>query len=249
MRPIVVIPARMAASRLPGKPLADIAGRAMVLRVLDAALAADLGPAAIAAGDPEIVEAALAAGATAVLTDPALPSGSDRVRAALETLDPDGSHDVVVNLQGDMPTLDPQVLRAVVAALADAPDADIATAVVATDDPRERDDPNVVKAIVALEPGARRGRALYFTRAAAPAGAGPVWHHIGVYAYRRDALGRFCALEPSPLERRERLEQLRALEAGMRIEAAVVDSVPFGVDAPEDLARARAWFADLKEKT
>lgn len=240
---LILIPARMASSRLPGKPLADIAGRSMILRVLDAALAAGVGRAAVAAGDAEIADAVRAAGAEAVLTDPDLPSGSDRVRAAADILDPQRRCDVVINLQGDMPTLAPEALQAVADVLTASPGADLATLVTPTEDPREIADPNVVKAIVSLSQGARAGRALYFTRAAAPTGPGPVWHHIGVYAFRRAALDAFTALSPSPLEKRERLEQLRALEAGMRIDAAVIDSAPEGVDTPEDLERARAWFA------
>lgn len=243
MNPIVVIPARMASTRLPNKPLADIAGAPMIVRVWQRAMAADLGRVLVAAADPEIVGVIEAAGGEAVLTDPELPSGSDRVNAALQAVDPDGAHDVVVNLQGDMPTITPSALRSAVDALIAEPDADIATLVAVTDDPSEKADPNVVKAIVAFADGADRGRALYFTRAAAPSGEGPVWHHVGLYVYRRAALTRFCALPPSPLERRERLEQLRALENGMRIEAALITEVPFGVDAPDDLAQARAWYA------
>ncbi len=242
MRTKIIIPARLASTRLPRKPLAEIAGRAMILRVLDVARAADVGPVAVAAADQEIVDAVTAEGFTAVLTDPDLPSGSDRVRAAADLLDPQQRAEVVVNLQGDMPTLEPGALRAVVAVLAQG-GADIATLATPTEDPREQADPNVVKAILALAPGARHGRALYFTRATAPFGPGPVWHHIGVYAFRRAALAAFTTLEPSPLEKRERLEQLRALEAGMRVDAAVIDSAPEGVDTPEDLERARAWFA------
>ena len=243
MNPLIVIPARLASSRLPDKPLADIGGRAMILRVLDAARAADVGRAVVAAADAPIAAAVEADGGEAVLTDPDLPSGSDRVHAAARRLDPDGRHDVVVNLQGDMPTLSPAALRAVVAVLAAAPAADIATLATPTEDAAEIADPNVVKAVLALEPGGERGRALYFTRAAAPAGPGPVWHHIGVYAFRRAALERFTGLSPSPLERRERLEQLRALEAGMRIDAALVAESPLGVDTPADLEVVRGVFA------
>lgn len=248
MRTRIVIPARMASTRLPGKPLAEIGGRAMILRVLDAAAAADVGPVAVAAADPEITEAVKAAGHEAVLTDPGLPSGSDRVRAAADLLDPQGEAEIIVNLQGDMPTLEPAALRAVVALL-ERGEADIATLATPTDDPREKADPNVVKAILALDDGARAGRALYFTRAAAPTGEGPLWHHIGVYAFRRAALRAFTELEPSPLEKRERLEQLRALEAGMRIDAAIIEAAPEGVDTPADLARARAWFAARELKS
>ncbi|MGD2133502.1 MAG: 3-deoxy-manno-octulosonate cytidylyltransferase [Maricaulaceae bacterium] len=243
MNPIVVIPARMASTRLPGKPLADIGGKPMIIRVAEQGRAAGLGPVVIAAGDIEIAEAAHAHGFEAVLTDPELPSGSDRVMAALEAVDPEGAHDVVVNLQGDMPTISPGAITAAVDALAAVPDADIATLAVATEDPAERDDPNVVKAVVALPDGARRGRALYFTRAAAPTGPGPVFHHVGLYVYRRTALACFTTLSPSPLEQRERLEQLRALENGMRIEAAVIEESPLGVDSSADLEAVRAIYA------
>jgi 3-deoxy-manno-octulosonate cytidylyltransferase (CMP-KDO synthetase) len=236
-RPIVLIPARLASTRLPDKPLADINGVPMIVRVWQRAMAADIGPVAVAAAEPEIVSAVEAAGGRAVLTDPALPSGSDRIHAALGLLDPDGRHDAVVNLQGDLPAIDPAALRTVLAALA--PGVDIATLAAEIAEERERTDPNVVKAVLALPPGARCGRALYFTRATAPTGPGPLWHHIGIYAYRRAALARFVSLPPSPLELRERLEQLRALEAGMRIDAAIVDTIPHGVDTPADLERVR----------
>ena len=238
---LVIIPARLAATRLPDKPLATIAGEAMIVHVWRRACAADIGPVLVACGEAAIAEAITAVGGEAVMTDPALPSGSDRVRAAAAQRDPDGRFDIVVNLQGDLPAIDPALIRAVLEPM-DEPAVDLATLAVATDDPGERDNPNVVKAILSLPGGtdARRGRALYFTRAAAPTGPGPVWHHIGIYAWRRAALDRFVTLPPSPLERREKLEQLRALEAGMRIDAVLVDGVPFGVDTPEDLARARA---------
>lgn len=243
MRVLVVIPARMASTRLPGKPLADIAGRPMILRVLDVARAAQIGEVAVACADPEIAAAVTADGGRAVLTDPALPSGSDRVWAALAELDPKGACEAVVNLQGDMPTLAPEALRTALTALAADPAIDIATLAAPTEGATELADPNIVKAVLALDPGGERGRALYFTRAPAPSGPGPVWRHVGLYAYRRAALARFTALPPSPLETRERLEQLRALEAGMRIDAALIAHYPLGVDTPEDLARARAWFA------
>lgn len=236
---LVIIPARLAATRLPDKPLATIAGAPMIVHVWRRAVAADVGPVIVACGDRAIADAVGAAGGEAVMTDPALPSGSDRVHAAAAIRDPGGRYGTVVNLQGDLPAIDPALIRTSLAPLRD-PAVDIATLVVPTADPGERDNPNVVKAVMSLADGAAVGRALYFTRAAAPAGAGPVWHHIGIYAWRRPALDRFVALPPSPLEKREKLEQLRALEAGMRIDAAVADGVPFGVDTPEDLARARA---------
>jgi 3-deoxy-manno-octulosonate cytidylyltransferase (CMP-KDO synthetase) len=246
IRPIIVIPARMAATRLPGKPLADIAGKPMIVHVLERAAEAALGPVLVACGDPEIAEAVEASDGRAVMTDPDLPSGSDRVLAAVETVDPNGAHDVVVNLQGDLPTIAPAAIAAVLEPLAD-PAVDIATLVAPIDDPAERDDPNVVKAV--LDFGApdqmqrRTARALYFSRATVPAGEGPLYHHIGIYAFRRAALKRFVALPPSGLEKRERLEQLRALEAGMRIDAALIDDVPLGVDTEADLAKARERLA------
>ncbi|HEY2480658.1 MAG TPA: 3-deoxy-manno-octulosonate cytidylyltransferase [Caulobacteraceae bacterium] len=240
MNPIIVIPARMAASRLPGKPLADIAGQAMIVRVLRRALAADIGPVVVAAGDAEIVEAVDAAGGRAVLTDPALPSGSDRVLAALERVDPDARHEVVVNLQGDMPFLDPAAPRAAVELLAKETGCDIATLAAPEASPRDRTNRDVVKAILALSPDQSGGRALYFTRGV-PYGEGPIWRHIGLYAYRRAALIRFCAAPPSALERRERLEQLRALELGLAIHAAIVAEAPVSVDTAADLEAARAF--------
>lgn len=240
--PIVLIPARMASTRLPGKPLADIGGVPMIVQVWRRAMEANLGPVAVAAAEPEIAEAVTKAGGIAVLTDPDLPSGSDRVFQALERLDPNGKHDAVINVQGDLPTIDPRIIRQVFAPLAE-PAVDIATLIAAIVEPAERDNPNVVKAAVGLTPGQRIGRALYFSRAAIPTGEGPLYHHIGLYAFRRAALGRFVALPPGVLEKRERLEQLRALENGMRIDAALVDTVPLGVDTPAELERARVLLA------
>ena len=242
-RPIVVIPARLGATRLPGKPLADIHGAPMIVHVWRRAIEAAIGPVLVACGEAEIADAIRAAGGRAELTEPAHPSGSDRVFEALARIDPERSHDIVVNLQGDLPTLDPQAIRALCAALAGSAETDIATLAAPITEPAERDDPNVVKIAAAIAPGARVGRALYFSRAPIPAGAGPHYHHIGIYAYRRAALERFVRLPMGVLERRERLEQLRALEAGMRIDVALVDTVPLGVDTPADLARARALLA------
>jgi len=239
MKPAVIIPARLAATRLPDKPLADIGGAPMIVHVMRRAEEAAIGPVIVAAGDAAIADAVRAAGGQAVLTDPAHPSGSDRVHEAAAAL-PDC--DIIVNLQGDLPLIDPAVIRRVLDPLRD-PAVDIATLAMATEDPEERDNPNVVKAIPALRGDTGIGRALYFTRAAAPTGPGPVYHHIGIYAFRRAALDRFVALQPSPLERREKLEQLRALEAGMRIDLALVDTLPFGVDTPADLERARKLMA------
>lgn len=242
MNPILLIPARMAASRLPGKPLADIGGVPMIVRVWARAMAAGLGPVVVAAGEAQIVAAVEAAGGRAVLTDPDLPSGSDRVWAALTALDPDGRHDTIVNLQGDLPALDPGQLQAVTGALM-ASGADIATLAAPIDTPEDRVNPAVVKAVVAWGADGRIGRALYFTRTPAPSGDGPLWHHVGLYAYRREALESFVALPPSPLEQREKLEQLRALEAGMTIAVARVDAPPLSVDTPEDLERARSLLS------
>lgn len=238
MNPVLLIPARMASTRLPDKPLADIAGVPMIVRVWRQAVAAGLGPVVVAAGEAEIVAAIEAAGGRAVLTDPDLPSGSDRIWAALQAMDPGGSHDVVVNLQGDLPALDPAQLKSVVAALKQS-GADIATLAAPIDNETDRTNPAVVKAVVAWDASERLGRALYFTRATAPTGEGVLYHHVGLYAYRRAALESFVALPPSSLERREKLEQLRALEAGMSIAVARVDEAPLSVDTPADLERAR----------
>ena len=238
MKPIVLIPARMAATRLPDKPLADIGGVAMIVRVLRQALAANIGPVAVAAGDPEIVEAVQAAGGVAVLTDPDLPSGSDRILAALAQLDPSFEHDVVINLQGDMPFVDPAVLSDCARILKEFEDADIATAVAPEASPADRSNPDVVKAVLAMEEDGESGRALYFTRSTLY-GDGPVWRHIGIYGYRREALVVFNDAAPSALERREKLEQLRALELGLTIRAAVAVEAPISVDNPSDLEAAR----------
>ncbi|HWA04191.1 MAG TPA: 3-deoxy-manno-octulosonate cytidylyltransferase [Rhizomicrobium sp.] len=242
MKPIVLIPARMASSRLPGKPLADIAGVPMIVRVWRQAVKAGAGPVVVAAAESEIREAVEVAGGRAVMTDPGLASGSDRIHAALERIDREALHDVVVNLQGDLPLLDPSHIRAAVDALA-ATGADIATLAAQIDDPADFDNPNVVKPVVAWDVGGDRGRALYFSRARVPHGEGPLFHHIGIYAYTRKALARFVAMDPSALERRESLEQLRALEAGMHIAVARVDSVPVGVDTQDDLKRVRELLA------
>lgn|SRR5512146_1429211 len=245
MNPVIVIPARMASTRLPGKPLADIAGQPMIVRVWQQAVAAKLGSVIVACAEQEIADAIEKAGGIAVMTDPDLPSGSDRVFQAVETFDPRHNHDVVVNLQGDLPALDPAQIRAVADMLAST-GADIATLAAEIGDPADYDNPSVVKPVVAWDVTGKRGRALYFTRARAPHGEGPLYHHIGIYAYTRDALGRFVNLEPSPLEKREKLEQLRALEADMSIAVALVDSVPLSVDTPADLEKARKIIAAPK---
>ncbi|MDX1540583.1 MAG: 3-deoxy-manno-octulosonate cytidylyltransferase [Geminicoccaceae bacterium] len=241
---VVMIPARLGSTRLPDKPLAEIGGVPMIVQVWRRAREADVGPVVVACAEEAIAEAVRRHGGEAVLTDPALPSGSDRISAALSVVDPARRFTRVVNLQGDLPTLSADAVRASLRPL-DELEADIGTLVCPTEEQSEKDDPNVVKAIVAFD--RRRpdlGRALYFTRACAPTGDGPVWHHIGIYAYRRRTLEQLAAMPPSPLERRERLEQLRALEAGIKIGVAVVETVPLGVDTPHDLARARALLAN-----
>ena len=239
--PLVLIPARLAATRLPGKPLADIGGEPMIVHVWRRASEAGIGPALVATDAPEIASAVERAGGRAVLTRADHPSGSDRIHEAADLFDPEGRHDVVVNVQGDLPTIDPRAIAGSVEPLLD-PAVDIATLAATITRPAERDDLNVVK-VVGTRVAPRRLRALLFTRAAAPHGDGPLLHHIGLYAYRRAALRRFVALPQSPLEQRERLEQLRALEAGMRIDVVLVDDVPLGVDTPHDLERARALLA------
>lgn len=239
LNPIVIIPARLPASRLPNKPLADIHGAPMIVHVWRRAVAAGIGPVVVAAADAAIAEAVIAHGGHAVLTDPNHPSGSDRVWEALEMVDPERQFGAVVNVQGDLPTIDPAIIRAVFEPL-DHPGVDISTLVAEISLEEERTNPNVVKAVVGFADHSRIGRALYFTRATAPWGEGPHYHHIGLYGYRRDALRRFVGLRQGVLEQREKLEQLRALENGMRIDAALVDTVPLGVDTPADLDRARA---------
>jgi 3-deoxy-manno-octulosonate cytidylyltransferase (CMP-KDO synthetase) len=242
---LIVIPARMAATRLPGKPLADIAGEPMIVHVLRRALEADLGPVLVATDAPEIVAVVERTGGRAVLTRPDHASGSDRIFEAVGKVDPKGEAEFVVNLQGDLPSIEPATVAAALRPLAD-PAVDIATLAAVITREAERTDPNVVKVVGTPIMGAQtlpsRLRALYFTRATAPSGEGPHYHHIGLYAYRRTALERFVALPPSPLERRERLEQLRALEAGMRVDVEIVETVPLGVDTPEDLERARGML-------
>jgi 3-deoxy-manno-octulosonate cytidylyltransferase (CMP-KDO synthetase) len=234
---LIVIPARMASTRLPGKPLADIAGEPMIVHVMRRARAAHVGEVVIATDSEAIAACVEKAGGRAVMTRADHASGSDRIFEALEAIDPEGRADIVVNVQGDLPTLAPADVAAAVAPLAD-PAVDIGTLAAEIARPEERSNPNVVK-VVGTPVAPRQLRALYFTRATAPWGDGALYHHIGLYAYRRAALARFVTLAPSALEQREKLEQLRALEAGMRIDVAIVDSVPLGVDTPEDLERAR----------
>ena len=237
MNPLILIPARMAATRLPNKPLADIGGKAMIVRAYESALNSGL-PVAVAAGDQAIVDAIEEIGGTAILTDPDLPSGSDRIRAAVEAIDPQGEYDAIINLQGDMPFADPGLATACAALLHGEPTCDIATLVAAESDISDRSNPDVVKAVLALGEGERQAKALYFTRSTLY-GDAPVWRHIGIYGYRREALMRFCAAPPSPLEKREKLEQLRALEMGLSIWGAVIGEAPLSVDNPADLEAAR----------
>lgn len=252
-QPLIIIPARMASTRLPNKPLADIAGLPMIVQVLKRAQESGIGRVIVAAGEQEIIDVVEAHGGQAVLTDPDLPSGSDRIHQALTLIDAPRAHELIVNLQGDLPTLDPSLIGAVAALVTG--DVDMATLVAEMTDRAEFDDPNCVKAVIAWNKEdkeahqgekARTGRALYFTRATAPYGAGARYHHIGIYAYTRAALDRFVALKPSPLEQREKLEQLRALEDDMKIAVAQVDTVPLGVDTLADLESARK---QLGEKT
>lgn len=233
-RALIVIPARMAATRLPGKPLADIHGKPMLAWTVAAALQSGVGPVLVAAAEPEIAEAARAAGAEAVLTDPALPSGTDRMHAAAQALGE--PFEVLINLQGDVPGMPPQAIAAALAALT--PGADIATLVSPSDNPAEREDASIVKAILTAD-----GRALYFTRAAAPFGPGPIQRHLGIYVFRRAALERFVTAPQTVLERRENLEQVRALELGLTIRADAIATFPKGVDTPADLDRARRELA------
>lgn len=240
-RTLVLIPARRSATRLPDKPLAIIGDVPMIVQVWRRAHEADIGRVVVACDDPEIAAAVRDAGGEAVMTAAGHPSGSDRIHEALCRLDPDGSVATVVNVQGDLPTIEPATIRAALDPLAD-PAVDIATLAAVITVEEERTNPNVVK-VVGSPVSERRLRALYFTRATAPHGDGPLYHHIGLYAFRRQALTRFVSLPPSVLEQRERLEQLRALEAGMRIDVAIVDAVPLGVDTPADLERARALLS------
>ncbi len=235
--PLIVIPSRMAATRLPNKPMADINGKPMIVHVYERAMESGVGPVIVATDNADIAAAVAAIGGRAIMTRADHPSGSDRVYEAVLKADPDGHHDVIVNLQGDFPTINPLSIAMAVPPLADRA-VDIATLAAEIVDEDERTASSVVK-LIGSSNGPNRMRALYFTRAMAPTGPGPLYHHIGLYAYRRKALARFVSLPPSPLEIREKLEQLRALEAGMRIDVAIVDEVPRGVDTPGDLVLAR----------
>jgi 3-deoxy-manno-octulosonate cytidylyltransferase (CMP-KDO synthetase) len=236
MNPIILIPARMASTRLPGKPLADIAGEPMIVHVWRRAVAAKAGEVVVACDGEAIAGAVTKAGGRAVITDPELPSGSDRIYAALQTIDAQQKHDVIVNLQGDMPTLDPALITRAVSILK-VPAVDIGTLAAVITDEQEKTDPAVVKAVIGDD-----GRAISFTRTSTPSLNGRFLHHIGIYAYRRAALEKFVRLVPSPLELREKLEQLRAMEAGMRIDVSIVNTVPLGVDTPETLEKARKYY-------
>jgi 3-deoxy-manno-octulosonate cytidylyltransferase (CMP-KDO synthetase) len=235
--PIIVIPARMGATRLPNKPLADINGKPMIVRVHERAVASGIGPVLVATDNTAIARAVEQAGGRAVMTRADHPSGTDRVHEAVEQADPDGVHDVVVNLQGDFPTIDPRAIAVSILPLSD-PAVDFATLAAEIVEDDERTAPSVVK-VIGTEVSAHRLRALYFTRATAPTGPGPLYHHVGIYAFRRQTLKRFVSMPPSPLELREKLEQLRAVEAGMRIDVTIIDHAPRGVDTPGDLILAR----------
>lgn len=237
----ILIPARMASTRLPGKPLADIAGLPMIVQVARRSAAADIGRVVVATDDDGVRAAVESAGFDVVMTRPDHASGSDRIFEALSLIDPERRATRIVNVQGDLPTIDPALIRASIELL-DNPLVDIGTLAAEITHAPERTNPNVVK-VVGSPLSRDRLRALYFTRATAPYGEGPLFHHIGLYAYKRAALERFVGLPPSTLEQREKLEQLRALEAGMRIDVAIVDTVPLGVDTPEDLDKARAMLA------
>lgn len=238
MRPIILIPARLAATRLPNKPLLDIAGKPMIHHVYAQATASQLGPVYVAAGDQAIIDHIHKIGGQAVLTDPALPSGSDRIWAALQTIDPDGRYDTIINLQGDLPKIAPDLLAKILQLL-DNPAVDIGTAVTPIAAAADIAKPNIVKAALHLH-HPKAGRALYFSRSPIPHGAAVFYHHIGIYIYRRAALAKFIQSPPTALELTEKLEQLRALSLGMRIDAAIVNEVPLTIDTPEDLDRARA---------
>jgi len=242
MKPIILIPARMSSTRLPGKPLADIGGVPMIVRVWRQAVAAKLGPVVVAAAEHEIAKAVEAAGGRAVMTAPNLPSGSDRVWAALNAVDRAFEHDIVINVQGDLPLLDPAAIRAAIDAMVTT-GADIGTVAAEIEDGEDVANPSLTKVVATWDVGGTRGRAHYFTRAVAPWGTGPFYAHVGIYAYRREALQRFIGLQPSPLELREKLEQWRALEAGMRIAVDTLDEMPISVDTPADLEKVRAAVA------
>lgn len=246
VNPIVIVPSRMASSRLPGKPLKDINGLPMIVHVLNRALEADVGPVVVACAEKEIYQVVCDAGGRAVLTNSSHQSGSDRVYEALSIIDPDQKHDVIINLQGDLPTIEPKVIRAALQPLGN-PDVEIATLVSEITNHEEKRNSSVVKVAVSFVDGEFVGRALYFSRACIPSGQGAVYHHLGLYAFRRDALSHFVSLKPAPLECREGLEQLRALEDGMRIDAVLVDTLSLGVDTSADLELVRELLKMLNK--
>ncbi len=241
---LILIPARMASSRLPDKPMADIGGMPMICQVYQRALEADIGTPWVATDSQEVMDAVIAHGGNAVMTSSDHVSGSDRIWEAVEKIDPEAKSEFIINVQGDLPTIEAKIIRQSLAPLLDGP-ADIATLGVKITDEQEKTNPNVVK-IIGSHVAQDTMRAIYFSRATAPWGEGDLFHHIGLYAYRREALKKFVSLEPSKLELREKLEQLRAIEAGMRIDVSIVDTVPLGVDTQEDLERARKWFQTRK---
>ena len=235
---LVVIPTRLGATRLPNKPLADICGKPMIVHVWERAIKANVGPVIVASADQIILDVVKSYGGEGVLTDPALPTGTDRVKAAMDLYDPQGQYDVIINIQGDLPTLDPSLVYCAMDPFKD-PNVDMATLATLIEDSQELADPNVVKVAFSLRDGEDIGRALYFSRNLIPSADGPHYHHIGLYAYRRECLNRFVTLPVNPLETRERLEQLRALDHGLRIDVKVVKTeAPFGVDTPADLEKA-----------
>ena len=239
LRPLVIIPARLGSTRLPGKALMDIHGKPMISHVWLRAVEAAVGPVVVACGDQQIADVVNGLGGTAILTDPNLPSGSDRAFAAMKIADPQELHNVILVFQGDLPTIDPATVKATLAPLEREPSCEIATLATVIENSSELQAPQVVKIALSIQPGDTVGRAVYFSRAVIPAGAGANYHHVGMYAYRRVALERYVALPPGVLEQRESLEQLRALEAGMRIDAAIIQAEPLGVDTYADLERAR----------
>ncbi len=238
MKSIIIIPARMTSIRLPNKPLADICGLPMIIQVMKRAEESGMGKVYIACAEQEIADAVKQAGGNYMMTDPNHNSGTDRIYEALEKIDPENRYDIIINVQGDLPTINPNIIKNCLKPFEN-PKVDMTTLVAEITDDSERNNPNVVKAIIAWDKTEKSGKALYFTRATAPANKGSLYHHIGLYAYRRAALKKFTSLEPSTLEKRERLEQLRALENDMRINVVLVDTVPFGVDTQEDLEKAR----------
>ena len=246
MKPIVLIPARMASTRLPGKPLADIGGVPMIVRVYQRAVAAGVGPVVVACAEKEVQQAVEAAGGRAVMTNPNLPSGSDRIWAALNAVDRGFEHDFVVNLQGDLPLFDPECIKAAIDAMVTT-GGDIGTCAAEIRDAAEADNPATVKVVATWDVGGKRGRAHYFSRSRIPSGKAPWFAHVGLYVYRREALQRFVGLQPSPLEQQEQLEQLRAIEAGIAIAVGRVDDIPLSVDTPADLEKARAAVARAKK--